>query len=376
MNRIFLAAVCGVCWTLVPLPMGHAQSPPKTRLTKTQNSLTAKAFEAYKAGDYDVAVTMFRSSLELGEANITHLHLGRALFRAGKCDEAVAAYDAVTKAPQVTMPRPADVLGKLAEYRTEVETGCPGTVTFDCTPTSMLVSVDGESERGCEGLTLSLPTGSYVATSEVLGQKVEVPFQVTGTREHRVALKVSARDLIGAALAADAPRDRLPLLSLAAELENPAQAWLLLAQAQADLGQCALALDALDRIEGASSTPEMSPSAARTEREILAGKLARTCYGTLLPQCTMEGMHVQIDDGERVPCDGTATRVVVGSRRVSGLLGDRSVTVQVEVVSGTEQPVTLMLDGDATEGGGTPWAWVTLGASLRSRPGPPTTPLC
>lgn len=356
-----LAALCVGLALMVALPSVVDAEAPRTRLTSTQKKLTEKAFAAYKAGDFDKAVTLFRSSLELGPNNITYLHLGRALFRAGKCDEAVAAYNTVNKAPQVRKPSPAAVLAKLADYRGEVEGGCPGEARFTCNPTSLQLSIDGGEPMECEGLALSLKSGEHVASTEVLGEIVEKRFQITGTMTHDIAVAVSASDLLARARTIAEPRDRLPYLSLAVEVENPAEAWLLLATTQLELGQCGLAVEALEKMDGAATSAALSASAARTEREMMATRLGEACYGAVTATCTEDGMMLRVDDGEPVPCDGTTARLLVGNHQISAMLGDRMVSKTIEVTAGSAQTVEL---GLKARGGDTHWEWWTLGAGV------------
>ncbi len=141
--------------------------------TEAQSQLNDEGVQAIIDGDPDKAIRIFRASLDLGHLNVTWLNLGRALAKAGRCDEAVAAYDAVEAAPQVPDPPPEVVAGVLERYRSELIGPCPGVLSVACSPDGVQLQIDDQPPIDCpaEGLTLS--PGEHRVVGVLAEERVE-----------------------------------------------------------------------------------------------------------------------------------------------------------------------------------------------------------
>lgn len=166
---------------LATLTCGTAASQ---ELLDTQMELNGQALDAATDGDYETAVRLLRSSLELGELNVTWLNLGRVHQLAGACQESREAYDRVPSAQAVVEPPRDVVLSARERYMRELDSRCAGTLVVRCDPPTMAIDVDGLRLR-CDQPT-SLVAGAWrvggrlgSATGEKQvvirpGQKVEV----------------------------------------------------------------------------------------------------------------------------------------------------------------------------------------------------------
>lgn len=89
-----------------------------------QMRLNKSAVDAIVEEDYERAVKLLESSLEMGELNVTWLNLGRALQKMERCAEAKNAYLSAVSAPAVDTPSPRLVNGKVEQYLEEIEEDC------------------------------------------------------------------------------------------------------------------------------------------------------------------------------------------------------------------------------------------------------------
>ena len=157
---------------------------------EAQAQLNIEGIQAMKAGDYDKAIRLFRSALDLSELNVTYLNLGRALTRSGRCEEAVVAYEKVLTSPQVEQPSPEVVKEKLVEYRAELNDMCPGQMAIKCSPENMRVSIDGQEPIPCPSEVLTLDSGSHRVIGKAEGSKVTVNVTITAMEVTDVHLEL------------------------------------------------------------------------------------------------------------------------------------------------------------------------------------------
>ncbi len=194
---LLLAAAPLNAWAQQPAPPQHAPQPPVNpgiEPTPAQRDLNQRAIEAANAKDFERAVRLFQSSLDLGPLNITYLNLGRAHQRAGQCIEAEAAYykaiDAVT--PKVASPSQADMDTAVKKFLVELKNECPGYVTVSCQPASMTLYVNDQGPSPCDGKLTPLPRGQYTVYGEMNGQKTRSEvFTLEGLQQVRVNLSLT-----------------------------------------------------------------------------------------------------------------------------------------------------------------------------------------
>jgi hypothetical protein len=127
----------------------------------------ADAAEAFRQGQYEKAVELFQASLHLGELNITWLNLGRALYKLGRCEEALAAYQSAQAAPRVQTPSPEQVDAKRQEYVADLKS-CPGYLVMKC-PTGAgptMYSIDGQPPVRCAAEPVALPPGEHTVVAQ------------------------------------------------------------------------------------------------------------------------------------------------------------------------------------------------------------------
>ncbi|OIP31441.1 MAG: hypothetical protein AUK47_22460 [Deltaproteobacteria bacterium CG2_30_63_29] len=144
-------------------------SPLRADISKKQKKLNEKAVEQMMNGNYDDAVSLLEQSLAIGELNITYLNLGRAYAKAGRCQEALVAYDRMAVAPRVKSPSPDELYKVLVTYRDDLKLDCPGKVVIRCRPTEILVGVDGGNLETCPDQVFDLEPGEHIFYGEVEG---------------------------------------------------------------------------------------------------------------------------------------------------------------------------------------------------------------
>lgn len=109
------------------MPTAHAQSAPAQATVEPSNAqleLNNRAVKAIVAKDYPKAVRLFRSSLDLGELNITYVNMGRAYQYMGNCKDAEKAFDKALSAPAVAQPSADKIAAVIAKYRKELKESC------------------------------------------------------------------------------------------------------------------------------------------------------------------------------------------------------------------------------------------------------------
>jgi tetratricopeptide (TPR) repeat protein len=142
-----------------------APVPPLVAPTQAQRELYDRARSAFDAAEFETAAALLRSALELGALNILELSLGRALFRAGRCAEAEAAYARALEAPAVATPSRDDVRARVASYRADLAT-CPAPTPPPSAPAPPAPAV-GPAPREATPAPPEAPAGPNATT--VLG---------------------------------------------------------------------------------------------------------------------------------------------------------------------------------------------------------------
>ncbi len=158
-----------------------------------QTRLNNDAVAAFKAKDYEKAIKYFKQSLKLGEFNLTYLNLGRAYAFAGRCVEALDAYDRMSVAPRAEEYDPNDLYQKLQVYRAELAQQCPGRVVLRCEPRNMEYAINNGSFQACPNKPLELPAGQYNFTVRLEGQTTVSRTEVVGLNTTYVDLKIQAK---------------------------------------------------------------------------------------------------------------------------------------------------------------------------------------
>ncbi len=198
MIKTVLRVVSGVCVALVVLVWGAAvmaqTAPPSVELTPFQLELDKKAAEAYLKGDYGRAVSLYETSLESGQANITWLSLGRALFKMGRCADASQALDKVMTAPRVPKPSPEEVEAALERYRLEMAELCDGKLKVVCAQPEVQIQIDEGPKQACSAAPMSIAPGAHRlrATLHGLSQERKVSIEPLKTSRVEVAFERDA----------------------------------------------------------------------------------------------------------------------------------------------------------------------------------------
>ena len=183
-----LAAPLLLCAALAWSPQAaHAQD--FVTPDPAQYRLYEEGAQAFRLGDYEKAVELFRASLHLGELNITYLNLGRALFKLGRCPEAVEAYNNALHAPAVENPSPAQVRQKLAEYKADMMASCPGYMILACNPDDaedLRIYLD-QQPRACTDELIPLAPGVHILSSERAGKRMDQEVKIAPMETIEVA---------------------------------------------------------------------------------------------------------------------------------------------------------------------------------------------
>ena len=178
--HVFLTLLILTTSTIAFTNVAYAQDGTYTpQHLKLNNS----AAEATLAKDYDKAIKLLNESLQLGEFNITYLNLGRTYALAGKCQQALEAYDKMLIAPRVSDYPPEMLYDKLVEYRADLKTQCPGKVNFRCQPKNIDITINGKDRQTCPSEPVELMPGEYTfeaynadvhtkTQAEVIGQNI------------------------------------------------------------------------------------------------------------------------------------------------------------------------------------------------------------
>lgn len=159
--------------------------------TRIQTELYRRAFDAFGSRDYSRAIDLLRSALALGDRNIFHLSLGRALFHAGRCAEADEELDRTLSAPAVAEPPAEEVARRVAAYRQDLRRACPGSVVVSCEPASIRARIDDGPPARC-GEPMSLPPGEHVIHGQLDGRTVTQRVTVEPMGRSTVVLRIEA----------------------------------------------------------------------------------------------------------------------------------------------------------------------------------------
>jgi hypothetical protein len=169
-----------------------AATAQDARTLERQRFLNERALAAAKAQEYDRAIVLFEAALDLGPSNITYLNLGRTLYYAGRCQEALDTYVKALDAPGPPDINAERIFALAARYKDDLKTGCPARVTVRCAPATMLLLVDGEQKTCGQALTLS--PGVYSFEGIWGRDRNEVTLEVTPGESREVNLEVLPSD--------------------------------------------------------------------------------------------------------------------------------------------------------------------------------------
>ncbi len=198
--------VLRLCQALLLLVVATASGVAGAQeLLDTQMELNSQALDAATAGDHATAVRLLRSSLALGELNVTWLNLGRVHQLAGDCQEAREAFDRVANSLAVVEPPRSRVLSARDRYVLELEASCGGVLIVHCSPAAIQIDVGGKRIR-CEQPT-NVIAGSWRVGGRLGGKTVER--QVVVRRGQTLELDLTiARTAGGEETGADTPINR------------------------------------------------------------------------------------------------------------------------------------------------------------------------
>jgi hypothetical protein len=170
-----------------PAPLLAQESEGTVTPTDAQEDYNNQGVILIQDGKYKEAIASFRSSLSLGELNITYLNLGRAYFRLDRCLEAREAYDAVKTAPKVKAPTPDEIQTLLQKFEADYAETCTATLAISCEGDPQ-VSVDDQPARPCSEVS-AWPTtpGEHVVKAEYENGTVEETVTVEGRSAAAVA---------------------------------------------------------------------------------------------------------------------------------------------------------------------------------------------
>ncbi|MEL6181195.1 MAG: hypothetical protein AAFS10_19720, partial [Myxococcota bacterium] len=146
--------------------------------------------KASNEGDYAKAVRLLKVSLDLGATNVTYLNLGRALQKAGECEEARHAYDKALLAPPVENPSPDKVRAIAFKYQQELNARCSGMLIVTCAPETTQLRIDGGKPMACDSAPLALSPGKHVLEGESGGKRTSREVIVRAFQETHVRLFV------------------------------------------------------------------------------------------------------------------------------------------------------------------------------------------
>jgi hypothetical protein len=200
--RHLLSIVCLLLLLAISLPAA-AQKHPTVTLGGPQLQLVEQGLHAYDAGNWDKAAAFFRAAIELGEANLPIMNLGRTLQRSGNCFAASETFDWAAGAPAVEDPPRPVVLRTIDRYRKELEESCPARLEISCKYADAHIVVDGQTPS-C-GDFINLAPGSYTVVGTLEGRQVSVNTRAKAARTTLVTIDFPP-DLVGAGIDPSDPR--------------------------------------------------------------------------------------------------------------------------------------------------------------------------
>ncbi len=156
-----------------------------------QQDYNDKGVIAMQQGKFGEAVASFRSSLSLGELNVTQLNLGRAYFRMGLCLDAREAYAATKTAPKVSAPTPDEITALLDRFEKEYLEECSARLILQCEGNPK-VTIGETIGRSC----------SDVGEWPVMAGPVTVKYRY-GTENFEKKVKVEAGEAVEVTLTMD-----------------------------------------------------------------------------------------------------------------------------------------------------------------------------
>lgn len=178
-----VAVVLVLLTVLVPAA-GGAQGGPE----EVQRRLNQEGLEALESGEPERAAALFREALDVGELDLLYLNLGRALQRAGVCEEADAMFTRVDSAPALGAPTHEELVDTADEYRRELRASCDGVIVVACAPADLELEVDGVRQECDSELTVS--AGERVLVGRYQGRETTVVATVKGMDRMDVSVSV------------------------------------------------------------------------------------------------------------------------------------------------------------------------------------------
>lgn len=159
-------------------------------ITERQRALNERGVDAIEAGEYDEAIELYEASLQLGELNIIHANLGRALQLAGDCESAEVQYDKALDAQPVEQPPPELIEDTIANYRDELAEKCPGFLEVDCKPEAMALFIDDDGPGDCDSDPRELMPGLYELRGEYREHSVDTTVEIEGLQTTTTRLHI------------------------------------------------------------------------------------------------------------------------------------------------------------------------------------------
>ncbi len=202
MCYMLLVCLLGIALAMaIPMAPAHAQDDA---LMEAQKRINDEASQAVAAGDYDRAILLLRSSLELNPLDITWLNLGRVYQKAGRCPEARDAYRDALSAPAAEGVPDGMIADRASKWTTELLDTCAGTLAIRCEDPQSVVTVDGRAVA-C-GEDLELAPGEYAVLGR-LGEARHAHVARVQALERATILVAPQRPetLVAEALAEDEP---------------------------------------------------------------------------------------------------------------------------------------------------------------------------
>ncbi len=162
-----------------------------TEITQTQRDLNARGVAAISDGDYERAIRLLQSSLDVGELNVTHANLGRSYQHAGRCKEAEQHFVKALDAPPVKEPSRRAIADAIAGYRAEMERECPGYLDVECEPAEIDLYIDNDGQETCHQDQRELAPGQYDLRGEYEGNISETTVAIEALQTSRVRLSLT-----------------------------------------------------------------------------------------------------------------------------------------------------------------------------------------
>lgn len=188
-----VASTAGLPAALAAPPAAAAAKKPDQKTRDAARKAYTEATEAFGKGDFESAAKGYTQANELIPSPQAAYWIAKSLDKAGKSEEAAAAYQKFLDDPGVASAGE----DKVNEAKTRVGelSNRPAEVNLSTTPAGAAVAVDGQPQMGETPMVVKVPPGAHTIQITADGydpQKLELTVKAGEKLDQKVELKLAA----------------------------------------------------------------------------------------------------------------------------------------------------------------------------------------